>query len=65
MNISTMISEDVGTPELRNPLASAMKKESWLRRLLKRKKFQAVDFALLHMIESLPRATAKTARACV
>ena len=37
MNISTMISEDVGAPELRNPLASAMKKESWIKRLLKRK----------------------------
>ena len=37
MNISTMISEDVGAPELRNPLDSTMKKESWIKRLLKRK----------------------------
>ena len=36
MSISAMISEDVGAPELRNPLASAMKKESWLKQLLKR-----------------------------
>ena len=36
MNISTMISEDVGAPELRNPLTSAMKKESWIKRLLKK-----------------------------
>ena len=33
MNIATMLAEDTGAPELRNPLNSGMKAESWLRRL--------------------------------
>ena len=37
MNIATVLAEDTGAPELRNPLNSGMKAESWLRRLFGRK----------------------------
>ena len=37
MNIATVLAEDTGAPELRNPLNSGMKAESWLRRLFSRK----------------------------
>ena len=35
-NMSHMMAEDVNAPELRNPLHNGMKKESWLRRVLRR-----------------------------
>lgn len=34
MNIAAMMAEDAGTPELRNPLNSAMQSRSLLSRLL-------------------------------
>lgn len=35
-HLSYMLAEDVNAPELRNPLNSGMRRESWLRRLLKK-----------------------------
>ena len=35
-NMSNMMAEDVNAPELRNPLHSGMRKEGWLRRLMRK-----------------------------
>ena len=37
MNISTLLAEDAGAPELRNPLNSGMRARGLLNRLLSRK----------------------------
>ncbi len=37
MNIAAVLAEDTGTPELRNPLSSGMRAESWLTRLFSRR----------------------------
>ena len=37
MNISTVLAEDAGAPELRNPLNSGMRAKGLLSRLLSRK----------------------------
>ena len=35
-NMSYLLAEDVNAPELRNPMNSGMRREGWLRRLLKK-----------------------------
>ena len=40
MNIATMLAEDTGAPELRNPLNSGMRSKSWLNRIFGRKNRQ-------------------------
>jgi len=37
MNIATLLAEDTGAPELRNPLNSGMRAKGLLRRLFARK----------------------------
>ena len=37
MNIATLMAEDAGAPELRNPLAGSMQAKGWLSRLFGRK----------------------------
>ena len=37
MNIATLMAEDAGAPELRNPLAGGMQAKGWLSRLFGRK----------------------------
>ena len=35
-SMSSVMAEDVNAPELRNPLHSGMRKEGWLRRLMRK-----------------------------
>ena len=37
MNIATLMAEDTGAPELRNPLNSGMQAKGWLSRLFGKK----------------------------